>query len=102
MFAKAVIWTTRSALYIDNALFDDVQTLVINQQQASQVFIRNSIIHDVGTRALYPAADPTGLARELGLGKGLASVDLAPASAGDQTAPAHEQEEALTAARAET
>lgn len=31
MFAKAVIKTTRSILYMDNAVFDNVQTLVIDQ-----------------------------------------------------------------------
>lgn len=54
--------------------------------------MRNSVIHDVGTKALYPAADPTGLAQELGLGAGLASVDLSSSSADDEADLDHEHD----------
>ena len=43
MFAGSIISLMSNSIYVHNALFDNIQTLVIGQKRSGAVFVRESI-----------------------------------------------------------
>ena len=76
MFAGSIISLTSNSIYVHNALFDNIQTLVISQKRSGSVFIRDSIARKVGATALHHLEDFAGNAAALEL------ADLDPAATG--------------------